>query len=169
MRVETGRYGRNRSERNERKCLLCANSNDIEDEYHFIILCNVYDDLRVQYLPYYLYMNPSVHKFVIFFNTCKKNNMLRMSKYIKEATERRYIIISEQLLVAICKLFSYISMYLVCIHREPLHVNVIIGEGLSMSKPQLKFHLFIYLQNWVWSLSVTGFISQKQPIKQLTV
>ena len=71
--------------------------------------------------------------------------------------------------MAICKLFSYISMYLVCIHREPLHVNVIIGEGLSMSKPQLKFHLFIYLQNWVWSLSVTGFISQKQPIKQLTV
>ena len=32
LRVETGRYGRNRLERNERKCLICANSNDIEDE-----------------------------------------------------------------------------------------------------------------------------------------
>ena len=29
LRVETGRYGRNRLERNERKCLICANSNDI--------------------------------------------------------------------------------------------------------------------------------------------
>ena len=66
----------------------------------FIILCNVYNDLRVKYLPSYLYMNPSVHKFVIFFNTCNKNNMLRMSKYIKEATEKRDIIISEQPLVA---------------------------------------------------------------------
>ena len=100
LRVETGRYGRNRLERNERKCLICANSNDIEDEFHFIILCNVYNDLRVKYLPSYLYTNPSVHKFVNFFNTCNKNNILRMSKYIKEATERRDIIISEQPLVA---------------------------------------------------------------------
>ena len=37
LRVETGRYGRKRLERNEKKCLLCANSNDIEDEHHFII------------------------------------------------------------------------------------------------------------------------------------
>ena len=100
LRVETGRYARNRLERNERKCLICANSNDIEDEYHFIILCNVYNDLRVKYQSSYLYTNPSVHKFVNFFNTCNKNNILRMSKYIKEATERRDIIISEQPLVA---------------------------------------------------------------------
>ena len=93
LRVETGRYGRNRLERIERKCLLCGNSNDIEDEHHFIILCKVYNDLRVKYLPSYLYMNPSVHKFVTFFNTCNKNIMLRMSKCIKEATERRYIVI----------------------------------------------------------------------------
>ena len=62
----------NRLERNERKC---ANSNEIDDEYHFIILCNVYNDLRVKYLPSYLYINPSVLKFVNFFNTCNKNNM----------------------------------------------------------------------------------------------
>ena len=84
----------NRLERNERKCLLCANSNDIDDEYHFIILNNVYEDLRVKYLTSYLFINPSVHKFVNFFNTCNKNNMLRLSKYTKGATERRDIIIS---------------------------------------------------------------------------
>ena len=50
----------------------------------------MYIILRVKYLPSYLYMNPSVHKFVKIFNTCNKNNMLRMSKYIKEATERYY-------------------------------------------------------------------------------
>ena len=61
--------------------------------------------------------------------------MLRMSKYIKEATERRDIIISEQPLVANLSTIVYMSVYILCIHGKPLHVNIIIGEGHSMSKP----------------------------------
>ena len=63
--------------------------------------------------------------------------MLRMSKYIKEATERRDIIIIEQPLVANLSTTTilYMSVYILCIHGKPLHVNVIIGEGHSMSKP----------------------------------
>ena len=41
LRVETGRYCRNMLERNERKCLLCANSNDIED-INILLYCVMY-------------------------------------------------------------------------------------------------------------------------------
>ena len=47
LRVVADRYCRNRLGRNERACLICANPNDIEDEYHFIILCDVCNNLRV--------------------------------------------------------------------------------------------------------------------------
>ena len=46
---------------NEKKLLICANSNDMVDEDHFITLCNVYNDLRVKYLPSSLYVNPNAH------------------------------------------------------------------------------------------------------------
>ena len=51
LRIETGRYGRNRLERNERLCHLCYNG-DIE-EYHFLFICSIYTDLRVKYLSAY--------------------------------------------------------------------------------------------------------------------
>ena len=35
LRIETGRYGRARIERNQRLCVLC--DSDIDDEYHFVI------------------------------------------------------------------------------------------------------------------------------------
>ena len=35
LRIESGRYGRDRIEKAERKCFYCTN-NDIEDEFHFV-------------------------------------------------------------------------------------------------------------------------------------
>ena len=46
--------------------------------------------------PISICTNPSVGKFVNIFNTCDKNNMVRTSKFIKEATERRDIILRGQ-------------------------------------------------------------------------
>ena len=43
--IETGRYGRNRIERAERHCCI-YNSTDLEDEYHFVIICPVYENIR---------------------------------------------------------------------------------------------------------------------------
>ena len=39
LRIETGRYGRARIERNQRQCILC--NSGIEDEYHFVIKCRI--------------------------------------------------------------------------------------------------------------------------------
>lgn len=44
IRVETGRYGSNRLPVNERVCFNCINQ--VEDEYHVLMECPLYDDLR---------------------------------------------------------------------------------------------------------------------------
>ena len=63
LRIVTGRYGVNRIERNQRLCNMC-NSGEIEDEYHFLIICNAYKDIRVKYINKYYYTKPSVMKFI---------------------------------------------------------------------------------------------------------
>ena len=47
--IETGRYGDvNRDDRKFTKC----NLQDIEDEFHFILKCPYYHDIRTQYILY---------------------------------------------------------------------------------------------------------------------
>jgi hypothetical protein len=41
LRVQTGRYGQNRFPMSERYC-LCCNIMDLEDEYHFVLMCPCY-------------------------------------------------------------------------------------------------------------------------------
>ena len=45
LRIETGRYASNRTDRALRLCTLCDKS-DLEDEYHFVLVCPVYDSIR---------------------------------------------------------------------------------------------------------------------------
>ena len=49
LRIETGRYPQNRIDRVQRKCLNC-NLNDLEDEYHFVLICPMFNDLRTTYI-----------------------------------------------------------------------------------------------------------------------
>ena len=49
LRIQTGRYGRNREERRERLCNVC-NSGEIEDEFHFILKCKRYLIIRRRYI-----------------------------------------------------------------------------------------------------------------------
>ena len=44
LRIETGRWYQG-LDVNQRLCEICKNG-DIEDEVHFLIRCNAYDDLR---------------------------------------------------------------------------------------------------------------------------
>ena len=46
LEIETGRY--NNIPRDERKCKLC-NLNTVESEYHFLLICPIYKDLRTKY------------------------------------------------------------------------------------------------------------------------
>lgn len=86
LRIEDGRY-RN-IPRNERKCELCT-SNDIEDEYHFVLICDKYVHLREQYIPRFYFNRPSVYKLVQLLNTTKKTLLHRLAIFILKANEHR--------------------------------------------------------------------------------
>ena len=45
LHIETGRYNRPKTAPNDRICALC-NSGDIEDEFHFMLKCTLYDQER---------------------------------------------------------------------------------------------------------------------------
>ena len=53
LAVEKGRHIN--IERNQRKCPLCIS--DIEDEFHFILICPEYIDLRKTYIDKYFTLN----------------------------------------------------------------------------------------------------------------
>ena len=61
LMIERGRWSNIIFE--DRKCLLY---DELEDEFHFVVTCVKYHDLRVKYLPKALYIKPSMLKFIDF-------------------------------------------------------------------------------------------------------
>ena len=68
LNIETGRH--TNIEQLDRKCNLC-NPNDLEEEYHFTLICPIYKDLRPAYIQKYLYKRPSVMKFLELLNSTR--------------------------------------------------------------------------------------------------
>ena len=62
--IERGRW--KKLELIDRLCITC---NDIEDEYHIVMCCKKYKDLRYKYLPETLYNRPSMYKFINLLNS----------------------------------------------------------------------------------------------------
>ena len=60
LAVETGRY--DRTPREDRLCAHC-NMNQIENEYHFLLVCPLYIDIRRKYFAPYYCRWPSMNKF----------------------------------------------------------------------------------------------------------
>ena len=53
LAIETGRHAPAIIDRNDRICIYCERTFDIrivEDEYHFLIVCPAYQNVRTQYL-----------------------------------------------------------------------------------------------------------------------
>ena len=57
LNIETGRHWH--FESSKRKCSVC-DTNDIEDEFHFILTCPLYENIRKVYINMYYYRNPRV-------------------------------------------------------------------------------------------------------------
>ena len=66
--------------REQRLCKVCIS--DIEDEYHFVLQCNAYSDLRNLYIPKKLYMNSNLHKFNMLFCSSSADILLALAKYL---------------------------------------------------------------------------------------
>ena len=92
LRTETGWYGRAIAEREQRLCVLC--DSDIEDEYHFVIKCPVYNGIRIKYINNAYTRNPSVYKFIKLMTTEKEKELLNLSKFILGAFDSRKSILN---------------------------------------------------------------------------
>ena len=84
LRIELDRYSRNRTPKELRYCILC-NVNDVEDEYHFVLVCPAFTGLRKKYIEAYHYKNPNGFKFYELLKADKKNILYKLSKYLYEA------------------------------------------------------------------------------------
>ena len=82
MLIETGRHSG--IARENRTCGFC-NTNDIEDEYHFVLICPLYKDIRSSFIKRYFKNHPSVFILIELLNSNGKN----LALYIIKAFERR--------------------------------------------------------------------------------
>ena len=82
LHIETGRH---RSiPRNERICTLC-NIGDVEDEYHFVMICPLYKEIRNMHIRRYYVNRPNMLKFVQLLKSENFNVLKSLSIYVIEA------------------------------------------------------------------------------------
>ena len=74
---------RARIARENRKCIIC-NSNDTEDEFHFVLICPVFDDIRRIYIKRYYTNNTSMFKFLQLLNSSGKQ-LNNLALYVTKA------------------------------------------------------------------------------------
>ena len=77
--VETGRW--RRIPRENRLCHLCHL--DIGDEYHYLLTCNYFINLRRQYIDRTLFVRPNVMKFSMLLNTKNPAKLRKLCIFIK--------------------------------------------------------------------------------------
>ena len=70
--IERGRWEKPKRDYDLRKCGVC---NDIDDEFHTLILCPRFSSLRSRFLNKQVYTRPSMHKFISFLNTATGNDL----------------------------------------------------------------------------------------------
>jgi hypothetical protein len=81
--IETGRWTRPVSTPiSERKCIFC---DKLEDEYHFVLECTLYSDLRKLFIPNYYVNRPNMQKFIELMNSENRRIMKNLSMYIEKA------------------------------------------------------------------------------------
>ena len=91
LHIETGRH--RQTERNYRKCLFC-NLNDIEDEYHFILICPPYNDIRKIHIKQYNYTRPNMYKLVQLFQNDNITSLKNLARYIIQVLKCRNSIVN---------------------------------------------------------------------------
>ena len=66
-----------------RLCLLC-DLHAIGDEFHYVLKCPIFDELRKMYVPSECIDNPTIEKFVKLICTNEKDILLKVATFIKE-------------------------------------------------------------------------------------
>ena len=84
--IETGRY--ENIPRMSRLCKYC-NMKVIENEYHFLLVCPAYIDIRKHCLPKYYCHWPNMHKFVSLLSSQNNSIIYKIARYIDRAFKQR--------------------------------------------------------------------------------
>ena len=89
LNIEIGRH--NNIDRQDRKCIIC-NLNDIEDEFHFVLVCPDYINLRNAYIPKYYSNRPSVLEILELVQTKNTSLFIQLSIYCIKALRNSYTV-----------------------------------------------------------------------------
>ena len=87
LRVETGRWDRPPVPYAQRKCQIC--DIEIEDEFHFMFVCPLYNADRTKLLPRYYRINPSMQKFINLMNETNARLINRVAKFVYKSFKTR--------------------------------------------------------------------------------
>ena len=79
LQIELGRH--RGIERSERKCTAC-DRNEIEDVFHFILICPKYTHIRNQHLKGYYHQRPSMFKLVQLSNDDSLSNLKKLTNIL---------------------------------------------------------------------------------------
>ena len=71
---------------NDRKCAVCQ---VLEDEYHFVLECRMYTELRPKYIPRYYWRRPRMFKFVELINTSNTRYLKNLGVFVYQALKTR--------------------------------------------------------------------------------
>ena len=87
LMIEVGRWNRpHRTPREQRKCTVC---NQLEDEYHFLFECRLYNDERTIFLkPYYL-RNQSMYKTIELMQETNSKTLKKLAMFVLKCFEIR--------------------------------------------------------------------------------
>ena len=88
LAIETGRHGLVNLERSRRLCKFC-NLQDIEDEYHFLLICPLYIELRIKFINDYYWKSPSMYKCINLLKVENLSVLKNVAQYILKAFELR--------------------------------------------------------------------------------
>ena len=86
LAIETGRY--ENIERNQRTCLSC-NTGMPETEYHHLLVCTKYKDLRTKYFKRYYCSWPNIQKLTNLLSDKSNRSLNNLSKFIYFASKLR--------------------------------------------------------------------------------
>lgn len=92
LNIETGRYCK--TPLSQRVCALC-DTGSIEDEFHFILTCPAFSELRQRFIKKYYYRRTSVFKLVQILSIQNTKTLSNLGKFLYHATERRTLLLSQ--------------------------------------------------------------------------
>ena len=100
LRVETGRWDKPPVPYAQRKCQIC--DIEIEDEFHFMFVCPLYNADRTKLLPRYYRVNPSMQKFIDLMNETNPRLINRTAKFIYKSFKSRTAYFSQHWFWCVC-------------------------------------------------------------------